>query len=93
MSPESILREALAAASGSIGAPEGFEPQLERPRDPSFGDWASNAAMLLAKHLKRKPLDIANELVAKLDVGRAGVREAYIEIGRASCRERVSSKV
>jgi len=78
MSPESILREALAAASGSIGAPEGFEPQLERPRDPSFGDWASNAAMLLAKHLKRKPLDIANELVAKLDVGRAGVREAYI---------------
>ncbi len=78
MTPELILRDALREAARRLGAPSDFEPQLERPRDPSFGDWASNAAMLLARHLKRKPLDIAQELVAALDVGQAGVSEAYV---------------
>ena len=78
MTPESILRDALREAAVSLGAPADFQPQLERPRDPSFGDWASNAAMTLARHLKRKPLDIAQDLVARLDVAKAGVSEAYV---------------
>ena len=78
MTPEQMLRGSLRDAARALGAPEDFEPQLERPRDPSFGDWASNAAMLLARHLRRKPLDIAQALVAKLDVARAGVSEAYV---------------
>ncbi len=78
MTPEALLRLALTEASRAIGAPEGFQPQLERPRDPAFGDWASNAAMLLARALKRKPLDIAHDLLENLDVQQAGVREAYI---------------
>ena len=78
MTPESILRDALREAAVALGAPADFVPQLERPRDPSFGDWASNAAMNLARHLKRKPLDIAQDLVARLDVAKAGVSEAYI---------------
>ncbi|MEO6443656.1 MAG: arginine--tRNA ligase [Gemmatimonadaceae bacterium] len=78
MTPEVILRDALASASRAIGAPEEFQPHLERPRDPSFGDWATNAAMLLAKHLRRKPADIAQELIGRLDVEQAGVREAYV---------------
>jgi arginyl-tRNA synthetase len=78
MTPEQILRDALRDAARSLGAPADFEPQLERPRDPSFGDWASNAAMLLARHLRRKPPEIAQELVSKLDVARAGVSEAYV---------------
>ncbi|ODT02778.1 MAG: arginine--tRNA ligase [Gemmatimonadetes bacterium SCN 70-22] len=78
MTPEQILRDALRDAALAAGAPADFQPQLERPRDPAFGDWASNAAMLLARHLKRKPLEIAQDLVARLDVARAGVSEAYV---------------
>ncbi|MCC6928588.1 MAG: arginine--tRNA ligase [Gemmatimonadaceae bacterium] len=78
MTPETILRDALREAAVALGAPADFQPQLERPRDPSFGDWASNAAMSLARALKRKPLDIAHDLVARLDVAKAGVSEAYI---------------
>ena len=78
MTPEQILRDALRDAAVALGAPADFQPQLERPRDPSFGDWASNAAMLLARHLKRKPLEIAQDLVTRLDVAKAGVSEAYV---------------
>ncbi len=78
MTPEQILRDALREAALALGAPDDFQPQLERPRDPSFGDWASNAAMLLARSLKRKPLEIAQDLVTRLDVAKAGVSEAYV---------------
>ena len=78
MTPEQLLKDALREAALALGAPEDFQPQLERPRDPSFGDWASNAAMLLARHLKRKPVEIAQELVTRLDVTRGGVSEAYV---------------
>ena len=77
MSAESTLRTAVTSAALDLGAPADFAPVLERPRDPSFGDWATNAAMVLARHLKRKPLDIAHDLVARLDLASAGVREAY----------------
>lgn len=36
---------------------------LERPRNPEHGDLATNVAMQLAPHLKRKPREIAQELV------------------------------
>jgi arginyl-tRNA synthetase len=78
MTPEQILKDALRDAALALGAPADFAPQLERPRDPSFGDWATNSAMLLARHLKRKPLEIATDLVTRLDVTRAGVSEAYV---------------
>ena len=39
---------------------------LTPTRDPSHGDMATNAAMLAAKPARRKPADIAAELVAKL---------------------------
>lgn len=35
---------------------------IEIPRDNNNGDYSSNIAMRLAKSLKRKPLDIANDL-------------------------------
>ncbi len=78
MTAEDILRRALADAARAMGAPDDFQAQLERPRDPAHGDWASNVAMNLARVLKRKPLDIANDVVARLDVQQAGVREAYV---------------
>ncbi|GBQ08639.1 arginyl-tRNA synthetase [Acetobacter cerevisiae DSM 14362] len=36
-------------------------------RDPSHGDMATNAALLLAKPARRKPADIATDLVAALE--------------------------
>lgn len=39
---------------------------IERTRDPKFGDFACNIAMLLAKPLKQKPLQIAEELLKHL---------------------------
>jgi len=78
MTPEQILKDALRDAALALGAPPDFAPQLERPRDSTFGDWATNSAMLLARHLKRKPLEIAQDLVTRLDVARAGVSEAYV---------------
>jgi arginyl-tRNA synthetase len=40
--------------------------EVETPRDPTHGDLASNAAMVLAKPARMKPRDIAEKLQAKL---------------------------
>ena len=77
-SHEDELRAELTRAARAIGAPDDFEPVLERPRDPSFGDWATNAAMVLARPLRRKPRDIAEELIRELDRARAGLSGAEI---------------
>jgi arginyl-tRNA synthetase len=53
-------------------------PLLERPRDPAFGDWATNIAMVLAKQLGRKPRDLAQQLIDGLDLAAAGL--ASVEI-------------
>src|SRR3954468_5289666 len=70
---EDELRAEIRRAARAIGAPNDFEPILERPRDPSFGDWATNAAMTLAKTLKKKPRDIAEALVTEIGRDRAGI--------------------
>jgi arginyl-tRNA synthetase len=70
---EQELRAELARAARAVGAPDDFEPILERPRDPSFGDWTTNAAMMLAKALRKKPRDIAEAFVGQIDRARAGL--------------------
>ena len=39
---------------------------VENTKDKSHGDYATNLAMLLAKPLKKKPLEIAQIIVEKL---------------------------
>ena len=72
------LRAALGQAALSVGAPSDTTPALERPRDPSHGDWATNLAMTLAKPLGQKPREVADALVAALDLAAAGVAEASV---------------
>ena len=72
------LRAELARAARSLGAPADVEPLLERPRDPAFGDWATNVAMVLARPLGRKPRDLAQELVKALDFEAAGLAGADV---------------
>ena len=73
-----LLRAELARVARSLGAPDDLAPQLERPRDPSFGDWATNLAMVLAKPLGRKPRDLATAIVERIDHSRAGISAAEI---------------
>ncbi|MEL7666748.1 MAG: arginine--tRNA ligase [Actinomycetota bacterium] len=52
---------------------------VERPRDPSHGDWSTNVALVSAKSAGMVPRDIAAMLAAELRQRLAGVAEA-IEI-------------
>ena len=72
------LRSELARAARALGAPADVAPLLERPRDPAFGDWATNLAMVLSKPLGRKPRDLAKALVDALDSAAAGLASAEI---------------
>src|SRR5262245_66432512 len=70
------------AASGAL--PAGVDLSrvvVEPPRDPSHGDMATNAAMVLAKDAGKKPRELAeaiaeklraDDLVAKVDVAGPG---------------------
>jgi arginyl-tRNA synthetase len=48
-----------------LGAPD-LDVQLERPRDEAHGDLSSNLALQLARQLRRKPRDVAQEIVTRL---------------------------
>ena len=60
-----LLQQALASV-----APTATDTpiHLERPRDPTHGDFATNLAMQLAKALKKNPREIASQLLAELPV-------------------------
>lgn len=60
------LVDLLRAALASVAPEAAVEIQLERPRDPSHGDYASNMALQLARSLKENPRKIAERLVKEL---------------------------
>src|ERR1041385_9574224 len=78
MAETDLLRAELVRAARSLGAPDDVEPVLERPRDPAFGDWATNLAMVLAKRLGKKPRELAEELIERVEHARAGISSAEI---------------
>lgn len=61
------LRDALARVATEFGAAE-LEFTLERPRDPSHGDLATNLAMQLARRERTNPRQMADRVVAALDL-------------------------
>ncbi|MBV6521455.1 MAG: Arginine--tRNA ligase [Gemmatimonadaceae bacterium] len=77
MTPDELLRSELLASAQRMGATD-VTPIVERPRDPAFGDWTTNLAMGLARQLRRKPAEIARELIASMDLTKAGVAEATV---------------
>jgi arginyl-tRNA synthetase len=72
------IRAELIRAARALGAPEDIDPVVERPREQTHGDWASNVAMLLARPLKGKPRDIAEKLRNQIDLAGAGVSKIDI---------------
>ncbi|HVE79641.1 MAG TPA: arginine--tRNA ligase [Gemmatimonadaceae bacterium] len=78
MASPAPIRDALVGAARALGAPEPIDPVLERPRDPAFGDWTTNLAMVLAKPLRQKPRDVAQALIGRLDLPALGVVGAEV---------------
>jgi arginyl-tRNA synthetase len=80
MTSADLIRAELLSAARAIGAPDPLDapPVLERPRDPAFGDWATNLAMVLARPLRAKPRDVAQKLIDAMRLPRAGVKTAEI---------------
>ena len=86
------IRAELIRAARGLGAPEDVDPLLERPRESSHGDWATNLAMVLAKPLKARPREIAERLrdsmsldaagVSKVDIAGPGFMNFWIDAGR-----------
>ncbi|RED51031.1 arginine--tRNA ligase [Aestuariispira insulae] len=65
----SELEQVLSGLAADGTVPDGLDISrvtVEPPRDPSHGDMATNAAMVLSKPAGMKPRDLAEAIVAKL---------------------------
>ena len=89
MNPDALSAALLAvvaplAEARRPGAAEGLTPAdlpLERPKNRDHGDWASNAALKLAKAVGVNPRELAGEIAA-------GLRERDVEmVGRADVHD------
>lgn len=78
MEGTALIRAELARAARSLGSPDDVEPVIERPRDPAFGDWATNLALTIAKPLRAKPRELAQSLIDRMDFARAGISAAEV---------------
>ena len=63
---QSLLARRLSAALSAAGLPEAGE--LASASDPRFGDYQTNAALVLAKQRGEKPRDLAQKIIAHLDI-------------------------
>ncbi len=73
------LREQLASIARELGGDGAADSvQLERPRNPEHGDFATNIALALASTLKEPPRRVAERLIQRLDLDAAGVESAEI---------------
>ncbi|MDR2586934.1 MAG: arginine--tRNA ligase [Coriobacteriales bacterium] len=84
---EGVVADAIAAAirSGELALP--VAPTLaevaavvERPRDPSHGDWACTIALRLARELKRSPREIAEVIAAHIPQAQQAALIASVEV-------------
>ena len=59
------MAESVAELAGAISALAGAQVVLDRPSDPSHGDYATNVALRLAGQSKRPPRVVAEEIARK----------------------------
>jgi arginyl-tRNA synthetase len=71
------LSAPIAGAAASLAGGEPPEVALERPSDPTHGDYATSVALRLAPVLKRSPRAIAEDIASRI---RGGADVAQIEI-------------
>ncbi len=77
-SPARAVAAAVREAAIAIGAAADFTPHVERPADPTHGEYSSNAALVLSGRLGRRPHDIATDLAERIDCERAGVSDVSV---------------
>jgi len=79
---QAYLTDCILSALASMGgAPEGFAPEFEQPANPDHGDLSSNAAMQLARHFRKAPRAIAEDIVSHLrDLPLDAARVAAVEL-------------
>jgi arginyl-tRNA synthetase len=65
------LHRALVSVLREMGVADP-DPRLERPREPTHGDWATNVALTLAARLRRPPRQIAEEVAGRIDLEGTG---------------------
>lgn len=78
---ESTLKQELKTAiiTASLAAETDIpEINLEKSKNKSHGDYAANIAMQLAKIAKKAPRQIAEDIVAHLDVEKANIEKVEI---------------
>lgn len=78
---EETLKQEIAAAvvQAKLATTEELpEIILEKPKDKSHGDFATNIAMQLARIAKKAPRQIAEDIVAKLDQTKASIGKVEI---------------
>src|SRR5213080_5330591 len=64
---QSILAKRLADALAKAGFPNAGE--LTQATDPRFGDYQTNAALMLGKQRGENPRVVAEKILSQLDVG------------------------
>jgi len=65
----SRLNDALARTDFAADLPADFSPKIDQTQNRQFGDYQSNAAMILAKALKRNPREVATAIAETFDGG------------------------
>lgn len=67
----------MSQALNAVGVdlPEGFQVQVESAADLRFGDYQSNAAMILAKRLRTNPRELAAKLIELMELGDLAVAD------------------
>src|ERR1700693_4580682 len=77
-----LARTARALEDAAAALLPGDEPPpavFEAPRNPDFGDFASNVALQLAKRARRPPQQLASELVARIFDDDPSLRDVVAE--------------
>ena len=78
MTQHELLSQALVRAAHKLGASDVPAFKFETPRDPAHGDVATNLALILAPSLRRKPRDVAHELVQTLELPAGAVKRVEV---------------
>jgi arginyl-tRNA synthetase len=68
--PLQLLQDVFKQTLAALGTdPAPYLAQIKPAQDDRFGDYQANCAMALSRVLKRKPREIAEEIVQRLELG------------------------
>src|SRR4249920_2333446 len=92
--PKETFRKILEDGARKLAASESIpEFLVERPKNPQHGDLSSNVAMQLAKHLKRNPLQLAEQMIELIRPGLAGHEVEIAKPGFINLRLKPAAKL